>query len=87
MRAANFIRLVLVIGAAACLVIGVKRICEAVVYHVNLDPIELLIVALPFVPILLIAPHSATVQKRFLFGFIGFIEAVVIASDFFLVLR
>lgn len=87
MRITYFIRLALIIGAAACFVIGVKRICETVVYHVSLDPIELLIIALPFVPILLIAPRSATFQKRILLGFIGLLEAVVISSDFFLVLR
>ena len=92
MRAAYFIRLVLIIGAAACVVVGIKRICEAVAYHMTLDPVELLIIALPFLPILMIAPRTSTAQKRFLFGtylfgFIGFIEAVVIASNFILVLR
>jgi hypothetical protein len=87
MRAAYFIRLTLVVGAAACVVVGVKRICETVAYHVSYDPYWLLILALPFVPIILIAPRSATPQKRGLFCFIGLVEAVVIASDFFLVWR
>jgi hypothetical protein len=87
MRVAYFIRLALIIGAAACFVIGVKGICEAVAYHASLDPIVLLIMALPFVPIIMMAPSSMTAQKHFRCIFTGLLEAVVIVSNFFLVWR
>jgi len=77
----------LIIGAAACFVIGVIRICEVFAYRVNHDFVDLLIISLPFVPIILIAPRSATFQKRSLFIFVGLVEAVVIATNFFIVLR
>ena len=87
MKATSIVRLVLVAGAAACLVVGVKRIAELIVYRVTLDPIELLIIVLPFIPIFLVAPRSAGPKKHLLFGFATVLETAVIVSNFVLVLR
>jgi len=87
MKAKYFVRLVLIIGAAACLVVGVKRIAELIVYRVTLDPVELLIIALPFVPIFLVAPRSAGPKKHVFFGFAAVLETAVIVSNFLFVLR
>jgi hypothetical protein len=83
-----FIRIILIIGASACFVIGAKRIAEAVVYHVGAFNFwELLIVALPFIPMVLLAPRSATCKKPVLLVFLAVVEMLVIVSNFVLVLR
>jgi hypothetical protein len=87
MKKDYLIRLVLIIGAAASLVVGVKRIAELIMYQVTLDPVELVIIALPFVPIFLMAPRSAGPKKHVLFGFAAALETIVITSNFVLVLR
>ena len=87
MRTTYFIRLALIVGAAACFAIGVKQVCGAIAYDASLDPVFFLILVLPFVPIILMAPSSMTAQKRFRFVFAGLLEAVIIVSNFFLVWR
>jgi hypothetical protein len=78
----------LIIGAAACLVIGGKRIAEAVVYHIDLLNFwELLILALPFIPIILLAPKSAIYKRPIRLIFVVVLEILVIVSNLFLVLR
>lgn len=72
LSAQPFIRIILIIGASACLVIGGKRIAEAIVYHIDvLNFWELLIIALPFIPIILLAPKSATHKKPPLLIFVA----------------
>ena len=77
-------RILLIVGAAACFVIGVKWTCEGIAYYC---PMSFPIAALAFVPIILIAPRSATSKKRALFVSLALTEAIVIVSDFVLVLR
>jgi hypothetical protein len=88
LSAEPFIRIILIVGAAACLVIGGKRIAEAIVYHIDvLNFWELLITALPFIPIILLAPKSATHKKPVLLIFVALLEILVIVSNLFMVLR
>jgi hypothetical protein len=85
MRATYFIRLVLIIGAAACFVIGVKVVAQDVVYHVNHDPFDMFITLFPFVPIIAMAPRYK--NGKWIYGFIGAAEALIILMDYFIVLR
>jgi hypothetical protein len=85
MRVAYFIRLVLIIGAAACFVIGVKMVAQDIVYHVNFDPFEFVFTVFPFIPIIAMAPRYK--DGRIIYSFIGAAEVLSILMNFFIVLR
>ena len=85
MRTAYFIRLALIIGAAACFVIGVKMVAQDIVYHVNHDPLDLFFTIFPFVPIILIAPRYK--NGKIIYPIIGAAEAIIVVMNYFLVLR
>ena len=85
MRAGYFIRIVLIIGAAACVVIGGKMVAEDIVYHVNHDPWDLIFTMFPFVPIILIAPRYK--NGKVIYPIIGAAEAIIVVMNYFLVLR
>jgi hypothetical protein len=81
--AQDYIRIILIIGAAVCFVAGIKWVywttaCEC--------PAALPLAILAFVPIILIAPSSAT-RKPILVIFIVMLETLVIAAGCTLVLR
>jgi predicted Co/Zn/Cd cation transporter (cation efflux family) len=79
------IRIILIIGAAACVVIGGKMVAQDIVYQVNTDPIDLFITIFPFVPIILMAPRYK--NGRIIYGFIAVVEILIIVMNYFLVLR
>jgi len=85
MRAAYFIRLALVLGAAACFVIGAKMIAQDIVYHVNHDPLDLFFTIFPFIPIILIAPRYK--NRKVIYHIIGAAEVIIVVINYFLVLR
>jgi len=79
------IRKILIVGAAACFVVGGIRVAEDIVYHVNFDPLDIFFTIFPFVPIILIAPRHK--DGRLIYGFIAGAEAINIVLNHFLVLR
>jgi hypothetical protein len=80
------IRIILIIGAAACFVIGGKRVAEDIVYQVNLDSLDfLLFTAFPFLPIILMAPRYK--NGGVIYGFIAVAEILIIVTNHFVVLR
>ena len=79
------IRIVLIIGACLCFVIGVNWICEHIVYHVTLDPVMLAINAFAFVPLFALGPRYK--NGLAIYWFIGLAEALVIVMGNLLTLK
>lgn len=82
MSPGRMMRILLIVGAAACFVVGIVRVCELVAYRMVLDWVDLLAIVLPFVPIFLAAPQSVMPKRKFLFGTTAALELIVIASYF-----
>ena len=80
-----FLRMACIVGACACFVIGVVFILQDIVYHINLDHIDLLFTAMPFLPIFLVAPRYK--NGSIVYCFIGFFEMIIIVLNHFIVLR
>ena len=78
-------RILLIIGACLCFVIGVKWICEDIVYHVETDDSLLFINALAFVPLIGLAPRYK--NGKVIYAFIGLLEAFIIFMGNLLTLR
>ncbi len=80
------VRILLLIGAAACFVIGGKMVAQDIVYDVKLnDPFSFLITFFPFLPLILMAPRYK--NGKTIYSFIGAAEAIIIVMDHFTVLR
>jgi hypothetical protein len=77
-------RIILIIGAAACFVIGGKMVAQDIVYHMN-DDASLFISIVPFIPIMLMAPRYK--DGKIIYGFIAAAEILIIVMNYFLVLR
>jgi hypothetical protein len=78
------VRTILIIGAAACFVIGGKMVAEDSVYKIH-DSFDLLITMVPFAPLILMAPRYKS--GKFIYGFTAFVETVIIVGNYFMVLR
>ena len=78
------IRIILIIGAAACFVIGGKMVAQDIVYQM-LDPGSLFFSMFPFFPLILMAPRYK--NGGIIYGFIAAGEIVIIVLNHFIVLR
>jgi hypothetical protein len=79
------LRMACIVGACICFVIGVIFILQDIVYHINLDPIDLFFTAIPFIPIILVAPRYK--NGNIVYFFIGLAEIIIIVINHFIVLR
>jgi hypothetical protein len=70
------IRLACIVGACACVVYGIKMVYQNVAYQVNMDPFNVLLTLIPFLPIILVAPRyrNGTVAYQF----IGLAEIIIV---------
>jgi hypothetical protein len=84
-RHQSTVRLVLIIGACLCFVIGAKWIAEDILYHVQLDHPLLFINALAFIPLLMLAPRYK--NGKVVYVLIGLLEAFIIVMGNLLTLR
>lgn len=78
------IRILLIVGASACFVVGLKWMYWTIAYPV---PAALPIAVFAFIPIILIAPRSKISKNPFFIISLGLIEAIIIAGGITLVLR
>jgi hypothetical protein len=79
------LRMACIVGACACFVIGVVFILQDIVYHISLDPLDLFFTAVPFFPIILVAPRYK--NGSIVYAFIGLAEIIIIVMNHFIVLR
>jgi hypothetical protein len=68
-------RLILIVGASACCVFGIKWMYWTIVYDF-LPALPMAVFA--FIPIILIAPRSVTYKRRLLFISLGLTEVIII---------
>jgi hypothetical protein len=78
------IRIILLAGAAACVVIGGKMAAQDIAYQMY-DSFSLLITVIPFVPLISMAPRYK--NGEVIYGFTAIVEATVIVANYFMVLR
>jgi hypothetical protein len=78
------IRTILIIGAAACCVVGLKWMYWTFAYPA---PAAIPIAVFAFVPIILIAPRSQISKRPVFIISLGLIEAIIIAGGLTLELR
>jgi hypothetical protein len=77
-------RIVLIAGASACFVVGLKWTYWTVAYPV---PAALPIAVFAFIPIILIAPRSRISKRPVFYISLGVMEAIIIAGGLTLELR
>ncbi|HTV41390.1 MAG TPA: hypothetical protein VMF08_12485 [Candidatus Sulfotelmatobacter sp.] len=80
----SMVRIVLIIGASACFVIGGVMVAEDVVYDIY-NLFDLLLTLIPFAPLLLMAPRYK--NGNVIYGFTAALEAIIIVANHFMVLR
>ena len=78
-------RMACIVGACICFVIGGMFIVQDIVYHINLDAIDLFFTAIPFLPMILVAPRYK--NGKIVYAFIGLAEIFIIVLNHFIVLR
>ena len=79
------IRIILIVGACLCFVIGAKWIAWDIVYHVETDGSLLFINALAFVPLIALAPRYK--NGKVAYTLIALLEAFIIFMGNMLTLR
>jgi|GEM_PF-2969791 hypothetical protein len=79
------IRLTCIVGACACVVYGIKMVYQNVAYQIDMDPFNVLLTLVPFLPIILVAPRYRNGTVVYLF--IGLAEIIIVVFYHFVTPR
>jgi hypothetical protein len=78
------VRIILIVGASACFVIGGIMVAEDVVYRMY-DSFDFILTLIPFTPLILVAPRYKS--GKVIYSFTAALETSIIVMNHFMVLR
>lgn len=78
------VRIILIIGASACFVIGGIMVAEDIVYRIN-DGFDFILTLIPFTPLILMAPRYKSGKVSY--SFTAVLETLIVVMNHFMVLR